>query len=97
MNEVDINLLLGIKNWTMPINRFPDPFITCVFIDDETLFINLFYNHNLTHYHFIWDTKELKINGEVVKKQLDCSKKNFPFKCFYNDEKKEIYSFYRQG
>ena len=23
--------------------------------------------------------------------------KNFPFKCFYNDEKNEIYLFYRQG
>ena len=30
-------------------------------------------------------------------KVLDCSKKNFPYKSFYNDEKDEIYTFYRQG
>jgi len=27
----------------------------------------------------------------------DSSKRNFPYKCFFNDEKKEIYAFYRQG
>jgi hypothetical protein len=25
------------------------------------------------------------------------SRKNFPYKCFYNDEDDEVYSFYRQG
>ena len=25
------------------------------------------------------------------------SKKNFPYKCFYNDEDDEVYAFYRQG
>tara|TARA_B110000285_G_C14791031_1_gene453039 strand:- start:247 stop:372 length:126 start_codon:yes stop_codon:yes gene_type:complete len=25
------------------------------------------------------------------------SKKNFPYKCFYNDEEDEVYAFYRQG
>jgi hypothetical protein len=32
-----------------------------------------------------------------VMQQMDCNAKNFPVKCFYNDEKDEIYSFYRQG
>lgn len=25
----------------------------------------------------------------------DSSKRNFPYKCFYNEDKKEIYAFYR--
>ena len=28
---------------------------------------------------------------------LGDSKRNFPYKCFYNDELGEVYSFYRQG
>ena len=28
---------------------------------------------------------------------MECSKKNFPYKSFYNDELDEVYSFYRQG
>lgn len=28
---------------------------------------------------------------------MDCNNKNFPVKCFYNELKDEIYSFYRQG
>jgi len=29
--------------------------------------------------------------------EIDCSRKNFPQKCFYNAEKSQIYIFYRQG
>lgn len=29
--------------------------------------------------------------------ELTSSIKNFPYKCFYNPDKEEIYSFYRQG
>jgi hypothetical protein len=96
-NELDINNLLKLNNWTMAISGFPDPYITCCFIDNDRLFIDLFYNYDLTHIHFVYDIKQKKVLGEVVKMQLDCSQKNFPYKCFYNDEKKEIYSFYRQG
>jgi len=28
---------------------------------------------------------------------LECTKKNFPYKCFYSEENKQIYCFYRQG
>jgi hypothetical protein len=27
----------------------------------------------------------------------DSSKRNFPYKCFFNEDKREIYAFYRQG
>ena len=28
---------------------------------------------------------------------MSCNNQNFPYKSFYNDEKNEIYTFYRQG
>jgi len=54
-NELNINKLLGINDWTMAIEGFDDPFITCTFIDDERIFVNLFHNYTLTHYHFIFN------------------------------------------
>ena len=81
-NEVDINSELGIDDWTMAIQGFADPYIVCCFVNHNLVFVSLFYNYHLTHYHFIWN---------IEKKQ------NFPYKCFYNDEDRMIYTFYRQG
>lgn len=96
-SELNINKLLGIDNWTMAIEGFPDPFVTCCFVSDELVFVNLFHNYSLTHYHFLYNIKANKLQGSVVSREIDCSKKNFPYKCFYNEEKNEIYAFYRQG
>jgi len=35
--------------------------------------------------------------GQKVERVMQCTEKNFPYKSFYNEEKNEIYSFYRQG
>jgi|DEB0MinimDraft_12_1074336.scaffolds.fasta_scaffold06711_2 hypothetical protein len=74
---------------------FPDPFITCTFINNDRVFVNLFQNYDMKHYHFIYDTKARAVVGKVAERTLECTKKNFPYKCFYNDEKNEIYAFYR--
>jgi hypothetical protein len=37
------------------------------------------------------------MDGQPVQITIDCNAKNFPVKSFYNDEKDEIYVFYRQG
>lgn len=66
-NELDINDLLGLNNHTMCIQTFPDPFITCCFVGQNQLFINLFYNPTLTHHHFLYDLEKDKIIGDVVK------------------------------
>ena len=76
---------------------FPDPFITCCFITDDRLFVNLFHNGSMKHYHFIYDTAKRCMEGKPVIQDLECTKKNFPQRCFYNDERNEVYSFYRQG
>lgn len=94
--ELDINKELNMNNHTMPINDFPDPFISCVFIDDNLLFVNLFHNATLTHYHFFYSFEDhdekgdllpalrnKKIHG-VTEVPLSCNKKNFPQKCYYN-------------
>ena len=98
-SETNINDLLGIDDWTMAVMNFPDPFITCCFINDELLYINLFHSHKKMHYHFYLDIGlgKVKLLGQVVSFKLGTSSKNFPYKCFYNEEKDEVYSFYRQG
>ena len=96
-NELDVNKLLGINDYTMCNQSFPDPFITCCFVGTDRLFVNLFHNYDLKHYHFLYDLKTQKIIGSHEERVIECTKKNFPYKCFYNDDKEEIYSFYRQG
>jgi hypothetical protein len=95
LNEVNINELVGIDNWTMVYDGFPDPSITCTFVSSTKVFINCFYNPTLTHYHFIYDTHARKVEGQIISIVMNSNKKNFPYKCFYSDERNEIYSFYR--
>jgi hypothetical protein len=40
----------GMNNFTMPINNFPDPYITCTFCTDDIIFVNLFHNATVTHH-----------------------------------------------
>lgn len=54
-NEFNVNEALGIDSHTMPNPGFPDPYIVSTFIDDKRLFVALFHNSSLTHYHFIYD------------------------------------------
>ena len=95
-NEVCFNEILKIDNHTMPVSNFPDPFMTACFINDNLLFVQFFYAPTLTHYHLFWDIKAHAIKGEPHTQDMSGgSKKNFPYKCFYNDDDEEIYSFYR--
>jgi hypothetical protein len=96
-SEVNLNELIGIDDKTMAVSNFPDPFVTCCFVQEKVLFINLFYSYECTHYHFYFDFESRKILGQVKSMVIGTSKKNFPYKCFYNDEENEVYSFYRQG
>lgn len=61
--EFYVNEAIDINDFTMPVNDFPDPFITCTFINDSILFINLFHSHSLTHHHFFYNrnSKELTV------------------------------------
>lgn len=47
-----------------------------------------------THHHLIYNhkTQELINHKSVV---LESNTKNFPVKCFYNEDNNEVYSFYR--
>ena len=96
-SEFKINEDLEIDNWTMAIDGFPDPFIVSCFIDDERIFVALFYNYRQIHNHFILNVELMYRESVVVKHELQSSVKNFPYKCFYNPDLEEIYVFYRQG
>lgn len=89
---------MGINDFTIPVSGFSDPYITsCYLDDDDKIFCNLFHNVELRHYMFIYSRGQNNIISEVVTKDLECSKKNFPYKSFYNDQDDEVYTFYRCG
>lgn len=81
----------------MPIDCFPDPFGSCSFLDEERVFVVIFHNASLTHYHFVYSTKTGQMESKSVKIELGGHKKNFPYDSFYNPDRKEIYVFYRTG
>jgi hypothetical protein len=94
--------MFGIDDYTMTNDDFCDPFITACFVNDDKVFVSFFHNYSRTHYHFIWDLVNLKVIGkdggeEPVAIVFDCTYKNFPYKCFYFDERDELYVFYRTG
>ena len=54
-DELDINSVLGIDNSTIPIDNFPDPYITCCFCTSEFIYVNLYHNYTTTHYSFVYN------------------------------------------
>ena len=54
-SEVNLNDMLGLDAWTMAVTNFPDPFITCCFISNDIIFINLYHNHLMKHFHFFYN------------------------------------------
>lgn len=97
-DEVCFNDLINLDNHTMPIDDFQYPMITCCFLTDDLIFVNFFYNKDVSHFHFVWDDELKRMHGPVqVKLGNICSGKNFPMNSFYNMEKNEVYVFYRQG
>jgi hypothetical protein len=62
-DELNINDTFSIDDYSIAITDFPDPFITCTFIDDNRLFINFFYTFSQIHCHFIWDYSKKEIIG----------------------------------
>lgn len=95
--EFDVNEALGLDDYTMPIDNFPDPFITCCFVTDETLFVNLFHSKTLTHHHFFYHLQSREVSEHTTVALKASNQQNFPYKCFYSEEESEVWSFYRQG
>ena len=80
----------------MPIQGFPDPFITCCFISDDRIAVQLFYNYSQVHYHFVYDHGQHAIDeGGFHQSAMSCNRMNFPYKSFYNPEDDVVYCFYR--
>lgn len=96
--EFDVNAALKLNNHTIPIAGFAQPFASSAFINDDRIFLNVFHNATLMHYHLIYSISAQGVVSNIGKRQFtDCTSKNLPWKTFYNDEDDEIYTFYRQG
>ena len=64
---------------------FPEPFVTCCWVTDDQVYVDLHYNYTRTHYHLIIDIRNRTLIGDVVSEQLECNLKNFPYKSFYSE------------
>lgn len=93
--EFNVNKALDIDDYTMPIDNFPDPFITCCFITDDILFVNLYHTYTCCHHHFFYDSKLRQIHMHFKMVLEGSNAKNFPLKCFHSEEEHEVFSFYR--
>ena len=102
--------MFGLHEYATFIEEFQHPFITACFVGETKIFVALFHNRSLTHYHFMWDLEKEKLIGEEqfdiegkrigdkpIKVKMNFHEKNFPYKAFYSEVKDECYVFYRQG
>lgn len=55
--------MFGLNDYSMVIDIFPDPFITCCFTTDDLIFVAFFHNYSQIHYHFLWDIKKRRVIG----------------------------------
>lgn len=65
-NEFDVNKAIKLPDHTMPNDMFSDPFITSEFLTGDDLFVSLFDNKQLVHYHFVYDIQKRTISSKVV-------------------------------
>ena len=56
-SEINLSEILGLNDFVTPIEEFPEPFINCCFVNDDKIFVQLFHNHYMIHYHFYWHIK----------------------------------------
>ena len=82
--DIDVNSMLNLNNHTMCNYGDPDPFMNVIYIDDERLYVCLFHNGDMMHWHFFYDLNMKCMIGNPVSYKLDCSKKNYPVRSFYN-------------
>jgi hypothetical protein len=99
--ELDVNKALKLNNHTMANSGNCNPYINILFLTDTKIFVNLFYNKKLCHYHFIYDLekRDHEYQDEEIYKQeiTGTSMENFPLNTIFNSEKEEILCFYRLG
>lgn len=63
--ELDVNKEFNLDNHTMPIDNFPDPFITCTFVTDKLLFANLYHTPTRTHHSFVYNIQTKAISSKI--------------------------------
>ena len=66
-NELNVSSILKLNNHMMCTHTLPDPFGNCCFITDTQLYICVFHNWTLTHYHFVYDMEQRTLIGNISK------------------------------
>jgi|TARA_B110000285_G_C15101778_1_gene605411 hypothetical protein len=100
LDNLDVTEHLGLDTLSKPITGFWEPMITCCFIENDDLFIQVYHRLHKKQYHFTYSyTKHDNLSNTIITANRDpsCTQKNFPVKSFYSTVTKNVLTFYRQG
>ena len=55
IQQLNVSEILGLDGRCKPLLGFSDPMINATFLSGSCIFINVFHNKDLNHFHFIYD------------------------------------------
>jgi len=84
-----------IDDKTRPNDNFPDPFCNACFIDNTSVFINLYHSKTSCMWHFTYSIVENKIASQIVKTELLDNTRDFPLACYYDETRNYVFIFFR--
>lgn len=110
IEDLNVSELLDIKEYCRPIDTLPYPMMGAAFLDNDDLFINVYYKSTLptdtqtaTASHYIMrmftysnNTKTIT-NPEIESSFGNLLQRNFPLNTFYDNTRKFVHIFYRHG
>jgi hypothetical protein len=92
--------IVGLDTNSKPITGLLSPMITCCFVQNDDLFIQVYHRLQKKQYHFTYSYRmheKLSSVSIVSNHDPSCTQKNFPVKTFYSLVSKNVFTFYRQG
>lgn len=78
LSDIHINELLGIDSSTIAINGVHDPIINACFLDNSTVFVNLFHKVTKVNWHFKYSFERQELIDDPVATKMTCTSLNFP-------------------
>lgn len=98
LQDLNVSEIIGTDNMSKPIEGINEPLISCVFIENDDLFISVYHRREKKQYHFTYSYKlKAKLSNVVVTELPGASSRNFPVKSFYSLVTKNCHTFYREG
>lgn len=93
----NINEMLGIDDDNVPNFDVASPNTTCTFISDDLIFVNVYANRKLQHWHLVLNWKTSTVHSSEMIDMAFSSEKNYPSCTYLDSHFSQIHVFYRHG